>query len=125
MSKKLKFNYNQPSLPFDEKAAKTLALSLETRERIFMILLSFSLLSIGTYIYAVNATAHHVAERASLEGQSAELTTELATLEFQYIDLRGQVTLDTAKGLGFAEVKNPVYVSKNGANSLSFNTVNR
>ncbi len=63
--------------------------------------------------------------RASLEREAAELTGELATLEFQYISLQGDVTLARAAEYGFEEVKEPLYVSKTSGNSLSFNTQSR
>jgi len=66
-----------------------------------------------------------VALRASLEREATELSGELATLEFQYIARTGEVTLEMAQQYGFVEVKEPLYVSRDGAPSLSFNTENR
>ncbi len=124
MMRKQKFNYNQLSLPLGEGRAAT-ALSFENRTKAFWALSSACLLSLVLYVYAVNATAHNVAMRASLEREAAELTGELASLEFQYINLQGDVTLTRAAEYGFEEVKEPLYVSKTAGNSLSFNTQSR
>ncbi len=125
MTRKQKFNYNQLTLPLSEVRDRAAALSIDHRAKAFWFLASTCMLSFVLYVYAVNATAHNVAMRASLEREAAELTGELATLEFQYISLQGDVTLARAAEYGFEEVKEPLYVSKTSGNSLSFNTQSR
>lgn len=114
-------NFNQLTLPFSQ-GRKSIAISLDDRSKAFWFLAGACLFSLVVYIYAVNATAHHVAERASLEEKSAELNADLATLEFQYIAMTSNVTLDVAKSYGFTEVEKPLYVSRDKEESLSFNT---
>ncbi len=111
------------TLPFSQ--GRAMAFSYEHRTAAFWVLSAACLLSLVTYVYAVNATAHNVSLRASLERESTELNTELATLEFQYIALKSGVTLETAHEYGFTEVKEPLYVSRGENNSLSFNTQSR
>jgi len=123
MKKNLNLNLNQLPLPFSNgKTAKVLsAVSYDDRVRAFWFLAGAFLFALATYIYAVNATAHHVAERAALEREAANLSSEIATLEFQSIALKSDITLDVARSYGFTEVEKPLYVSADKANSLSFN----
>ncbi len=120
---KTKMTLNQMSLPFGE--AKAELLSYDNRVKTFWTLAMLCLLAFVAYFYAINVTAHNVAQRGALEREAGNLTTEIASLEFQYIGLKDQVTIETAHGLGFKEVSNPLYVARGGNNSLSFNTVNR
>ncbi len=105
--------------------SKIKAISYEDRARTFWFLASVCLISLGAYVYAVNATAHHVAMRAELEREAVELHTELAELEFQYIKLKNEVTIDVARELGFTEVQNPLYIARENTASLSFNSESR
>ncbi len=113
-------NLNQLALPFGQ--ARSRSIPYEDRLKAFWFLAGLCLFSLGAYIYAVNATARNVSMRAALERESAELTAELATLEFQYITLKGEVTLAVAAEYGFEEVRKPLYVSRDEKPSLSFNT---
>lgn len=126
----IRHNESQLSLPFSSRgtagSAASSALSYDNRQRFFWTLASACLLSLGLYIYAVNATAHNVAMRAALETEASSLNANLATLEFRYISLKNEVTLETARQYGFTEVKEPTYVSREAsASSLSFNTQTR
>jgi hypothetical protein len=124
MKRKINFNEQQLTLPFGQ--GRVMAFSYEHRAKTFWILSAACLLSLVSYVYAVNATAHNVSQRASLEREATELNTELATLEFQYIGLKSGVTLETAHEYGFTEVEKPLYVSRGeGRGSLSFNTQSR
>lgn len=100
-------------------------ISYEDRVRTFWFLATVCLISLGAYVYAVNSTARNVALRSELERQVVNLNTELAGLEFQYIKLKNEVTLEIAKELGYQEVRQPLYISRGSAPSLSFNTENR
>jgi hypothetical protein len=123
MNKRINSNFNQQSLPFGESKAR--AITLEDRQRVFWFLAGASALSIFIYIYAVNATAHHLAVRQNLESEVSEMSSEISRLEFEAIALRNDVTIDTARQLGFTEVKEPLYVSRTSAGSLTLNTVTR
>lgn len=123
MSKKFKFNQNQLPLPFGEVGVKALAIG--SRQSIFYVLGSMALASIFIYIYAVNASAHHIAVRENLEREVAEANMRLSVLEFAVIESRNAITLETARAYGFAEVKEPLYVSRSSAETLTLNTVAR
>lgn len=121
MTKHLKnLNLNQLSLPFGQ--GRTRSLSYDDRARVFWFLTSAVFFSLIVYVYAVNATAHHVAERAALEREASDLGASLADLEFQSIALKSDVTLEVARSYGFEEVKEPLYVAQKSGAALSFNT---
>lgn len=108
--------------------SKTKTISISTyigynnRVRFFWILTAVSLLSLFVYIYAINATARNIALRQNLERQIAKTSANLDSLEFAYVALKNNVTIELAYQYGFQEVKNPLYVSRTRTTSLSFNT---
>jgi len=104
---------------------KTKIISYDNRARFFWVLVGVSILSLFVYIYAIHATARNVADRQELEKQVADLSSDLNSLEFAYIELRNDVTIELAYNYGFREVKNPLYISRTRQSSLSFNTLNR
>lgn len=121
MTKRIANNFNQLPLPFGSES-QTRILPMEDRQRVIWFLAGASALSIFIYIYAINATAHHLAVRQNLEGHVAEMNADLATLEFESIALKNSITVDTARQYGFNEVKEPLYVARSAANSLTLNT---
>lgn len=120
MNKRNIANYNQLYLPFGERGSKVL--SLEARQKAFWFLVSVSVFSLFIYVYAVNATAHHIATRQNLEREVAQVEGRLSSLEFASIALKNSITIETAREYGFAEVKEPLYVSRDSFNSLTLNT---
>lgn len=123
MTKRNVTNFNQLYLPFGEKSSR--ALSLEDRQKAFWFLVSVSVFSLFIYVYAINAAAHHIAVRQNLEREVAQMESHLSSLEFASIELKNSITIETAREYGFAEVKEPLYVSRNTLNSLTLNTVTR
>ncbi|MEX0919446.1 MAG: hypothetical protein WDZ64_01695 [Parcubacteria group bacterium] len=95
------------------------------RVYLFWSLVTVATMSLSIYIYAVNTTAKNIAVRQNLERQASEIATELGTMEFTYIDLKNNVTIEIASLHGFKEEKNPLYISRHLSNSLSLNTSNR
>lgn len=55
------------------------------------------------YVYCMNATVRQVALRQELEVASRSLVSEVSTLEFAYMDLKNEITLDDAHAFGFVE----------------------
>lgn len=124
MYKKFQLNTNQLSIPFANATARTLP--IDRRQNIFWSLVSISFISLALYVYAINATAHHLAVRQNLERHVAELNAEIASLEFTHIQARNSITIDTAREYGFQEVKTPLYVTRSeSASALTLNTVKR
>ena len=114
---------HQLALPFGEMSVRTI--SYDQRARFFTIMIAVSALSIFAYIYAINATARNVAVRQNLERQIAEVSTKLDTLEFAYIELKNNVTMELAYQYGFQEATTPLYISRTRPATLSFNTIRR
>ena len=123
MTRKITFNHNQLTLPLGERGS--IAISYDHRARFFLVLATISILSFVAYIYAINATARNVAVRQDLERQIADIATDLDSLEFSYIELKNNVTMELAYQYGFSEVRNPLYVSRTRPTALSFNTPNQ
>ncbi len=110
------------ALPFGQAGSKVN--SYESRERLFWLFASVSVVSIFMYVYAINAAAHHIAVRQNLEKEVSSMNTDLSTLEFKAIELKNAVTIETAQEFGFSEVRQPLYVSRSSSgNSLTLNTV--
>ncbi len=117
--KRIKFNHNQLSLPFSQIRAASI--TYEGKEKAFWVLCLVCLCSVIFYIYAINATAHHIAVRENLEDKVAELALQLSTLEFAAISLKNSITMERASELGFRETKTPLYISKTPNISLTLN----
>lgn len=88
-------------------------------------MVGISVLSLFAYIYGINATARNIALRGNLESQVIESSANLGALEFAYIQLKNDISLELAYALGFKEANNPLYVSRNKDASLTLNTENR
>lgn len=121
--KKLKFNHNQLALPFDKLRASTI--SYDLRAKVFWSLALIAFASVILYIYGVNATARNIASRQHLERELLELSHSVQALEFSYIKLANNVTLESAYERGFKEEKTPLFVSRSKAQALTLNTINR
>ena len=106
--------------------AKALASAgYDDRVHFFWVLVALSILSLCVYIYAINATTRNIAVRQDLERRVASISFNLDSLEFAYIELRNNVTIELAYQHGFREVKSPLYVSRAHRASLSFNTLDQ
>src|SRR3989344_5923094 len=106
--RRIKIHKDQLSLPF---GAQTLArVGYEKRELAFWALATISIVSILAYMYAINATARNIANRQNLEIQITEISRDLDKLEFDYITLRNNVTIELAYEKGFTEEKSPLFV---------------
>ncbi|MFZ2484846.1 MAG: hypothetical protein WAX80_02815 [Minisyncoccia bacterium] len=130
MSRRINFSHDQLALPFGDLPAGRqrrggVAISHDSRVRIFWALLSLSIIFFFVYIYAINMTTRNIVARQNLERQIAEVSGKLSSLEFVFIGLKNDVTVELAHRYGFQEVRNPLYVSRTPKASLSFNTLNR
>mgnify|MGYP003393103141 CR=1 FL=1 len=100
---------------------KIKTISYNHRVRFFWTLIAVSSLALFTYIYTINVTARNIAERETLEREIERISTNLDSLEFSYVKLKNNVTLELALGRGFRETRNPLYISRSRVSSLSFN----
>lgn len=120
MSMRKKNNLNQLSLPFGQ-GRSNVAVSYEDRARFFWFVVAVSFASLFIYFYSIESTARNVALRQNLESRVVEASGHLGTLEFEYIELKNNVSMELARHYGFTETINPLYVSRE-ANSLTLNT---
>lgn len=104
---------------------KTKIISYNRRVYLFWILVFISIISLSVYIYAVNAIARNIAVKQDMERQITNMTNDFNSLEFAYIELRNNVTMELAYQHGFQEVKSPLYISRIHPQALSFNTPSR
>jgi hypothetical protein len=73
------------------------------------------------YVYLINTTVLNVVARQRYTNQIAELTTSVSKLESENTSLKGSITIDEAKLLGFEESEQVTFVSRPGRD-LSYNT---
>ena len=104
---------------------KTKTISYTHRAYFFWAMAFLSILSLAIYIFAINATARNIAHGQEFERQIAQIGDGLGSLEFTYIGIKNNVTLELAHQYGFKEVRNPLFVSRSSTNSLSFNNLRR
>lgn len=98
---------------------KIKAISYEQRANFFWFMVCASILSLFIYFYSVSAMARNTAIRQNLEAQLADTGGRIGGLEFSYIELKNSITSELAHQYGFREIRNPLYVSRNAANSLT------
>ncbi|MEX0672579.1 MAG: hypothetical protein WDZ82_01515 [Candidatus Paceibacterota bacterium] len=76
------------------------------------VLGSMFLLSVGFYFYAINQTVYNVVERQDLQQELALLSSEIGSLEFEYIHQKNDIDLEKAKELGFVEEDRVTYITR-------------
>lgn len=98
---------------------KTLNLININSKILFFILIGMIVMLSVSYMFFVSSTVRNVVVRKSLIEQVASLNSTLATLESEYVSSSSLVDMDLAVSLGFREVRNPTFISKKQAVSLS------
>lgn len=69
-------------------------------------------LMLSLYSYFLNGAVQAAVHRSSFEEEAALLTSEVSELEFAYVTLRNEVTLETARSFGFMSSEDITYISK-------------
>ncbi len=100
---------------------KSRTLSYDTRVIAFWTLISIFLLCVVVYAYAVRTTISNTIARANLESISANLGASVGEMEFKYISMQNDVSLQMAFERGFQNVAEPLYISRITSHSLSMN----
>jgi len=95
-------------------------LQINNQKTIFWSLLGILLISIGFYMYFINATVHNIVARQNLEAEAGALTLSIGKQEFAYIQAKNGVTLEMAYNMGFEDVKEKTYISRNSVSQVSF-----
>jgi hypothetical protein len=94
--------------------------SINKEKFVFWSLLGILFLSAGFYMYLINATVHNVVARQNLENEATRLTLSIGKQDYQYITLRNNITLGLAHSLGFSEVSDKTFISRNSSAKVSF-----
>ena len=87
-------------------------LQLNREKTLFWTLLGVFFLSVGFYIYFVNMTIHNTVTLENLENKSSQISFNIGTKEFQYINLRNSITVELAYSLGFKDTGVKNYISR-------------
>ncbi len=75
-----------------------------TNQKIFFILASCCGLLFASYMFLVGFTVSNTLARQQAEQELVNLQTTVSELEFAYVNVTSDITLEKAKELGFVEV---------------------
>ncbi len=96
--------------------------SYDNRVRTFWALSSVCVIMLCLYVYGIHATVRNTALREEIEEETSNLEASISEMEFSYISLKNDVSLELAYSRGFADVKAPTFISRRPS-SLGINTV--
>lgn len=97
-------------------------LHLNTEKNMFWALVVILFLCTGLYMYLVTTTIHNVVSRQNLENKATQISLAIAKSEYQYIGLRNNITLSYAYSLGFRDISEKNFISRN-SNVKTMNVV--
>lgn len=88
------------------KHAQTAIMRIERLSQ--LIFISLAILTVflaATYIFLVNKTVLNAVEKEKIEHQIASLNSDLSEKEFNYINSKGEVTIELARNMGFVSAE--------------------
>lgn len=85
----------------------------------FWALITMIVLVIGLYIYFVNLTILHTAERQHIGESIDDIKSSISQLELELIDGTKEINEEYALSLGFHELKNKTYLERDPSTRLS------
>jgi TolA-binding protein len=106
------------------RQTRAVALAVMDEKASYWMLVGILVSSFVLYAYLVNVTVHNVVRWQGLQTQISSLNMKLSQLEFQYISMKNDVTLDKAHALGFRDVSEPAYLSMQTAKASSLVAMN-
>jgi hypothetical protein len=86
----------------------------EQPKAIFWVLLVVICLCLFSYGYMVRASIVNIVERQDMEKEVASLGSRVLMLESEYVKVKNNVTLDSARALGFVAVSSQKFVDSKG-----------
>jgi len=95
-------------------------LQLNREKTIFWSLVGILFLSVGLYIYFINATVRNVVFRQNLENKASALTLAIGGEEFQYISKKNAVTLSLAYSMGFKDATVKSFITSKPQEQVAF-----
>jgi cell division protein FtsL len=85
---------------------------VENKEkRLFFILFSVVILLVLSYGFLLNKTMMNAVYTQNIEKNIKTLSSEVNSLEFQYLNMKNNITLDTAKSKGFVVISSNKFAS--------------
>ena len=98
---------------------------IEGREKkIFWALFSFFVFFVASYGFLLNGTMMKAVSKQNMEKEMVSLSSNVNSLEFQYLNIKNSITLDLALSKGFVSVSSDKFavISPAGKDtSLSIN----
>lgn len=89
--------------------------------KLFYSLTAILILLFASYIYFLGSITFNIVERKALDVDIRNLSSNIGELELEYLSLSNKIDLNLAGTLGFKEIKNPQFVSRESmARNLSF-----
>ena len=76
------------------------------------IAISVILISAIIYIFSINEVVRNVAKRGQIFTETGEISAELGTLEFRYIEMKNDIDASLALSLGYKSISPAKYLSK-------------
>lgn len=92
---------------------KNKAAQIHTLERHMLALLFFSAVLLMTlYIFFVSSSIVNVVVREEIEQEIATIYSDVGELEFTYLALKDDITLELAYDLGFTDIVGKTFVTR-------------
>jgi hypothetical protein len=89
-----------------------ISIDINLRKKIIFSLFGGVVLFAFLYGYFVNQTILNVVARENIETKLIELSSEVSSLEVEYIKLKNKIDLEFAYSLGYSDVSNVKFVSR-------------
>ncbi|MCX6703588.1 MAG: hypothetical protein NTV02_02795 [Candidatus Zambryskibacteria bacterium] len=71
------------------------------------------------YMYCVTSTIHNVVARERLETKNSDLALSIGQKEFDLIGLKNEITIARAENLGFKEVAQKTFITRQSVSFVS------
>lgn len=85
-------------------------------------LAAFILLAAFFYIYYANQAVRTLNVLEKTKSEVQVLSIEVSEMESKRLAIENSISIEKISGLGFVEVKNPIFIVKNSQKSLSLKT---
>lgn len=98
---------------------KTITHSMLDEKNMFWGLSAVIFFSAIIYIYCITTTIHNVVAREQIETKASELALSIGEKEFDLIGLKNNITLARAQNLGFSEVEDKTFITRQSVSFVS------
>lgn len=104
------------------KQAKVRTLAVTDERAYYWILLGILVFSFVLYVVYVNQTVRNVVRRQQLDREISSLNARIGELEFKYISMKNDVTIDKAYAMGFRDVAETKFESRKTVGEVALGT---